>query len=199
MQREHHISRALATINSSYDVSALSGGHTIGISHCTSFTPRLYPTQDPTMEKTFAHGLKEVCPTNTTDATTVMDILSPIKFDNKYFVDLMNRHGLFTRTQRFVTHKETKPIVNVVHMMRSCALRNFESHDQQMGQICAIYDHAMHVSISDARLGSRDVSSMMENMQRKPVAKRLRGILTLFIIFSAGSCDTLIGTHHEEQ
>ncbi|GKC19386.1 zinc knuckle CX2CX4HX4C containing protein [Tanacetum coccineum] len=31
------------------------------------------------------------------------------------------------------------------------------------------------------------------------LAKRLRGILTLFIIFSAGSCDTLIGTHREEQ
>ncbi|MGV7428897.1 peroxidase family protein, partial [Mycobacterium kansasii] len=28
-------------------VVALSGGHTIGIGHCTSFNKRLYPTQDP--------------------------------------------------------------------------------------------------------------------------------------------------------
>ncbi|KAI7728812.1 hypothetical protein M8C21_032851 [Ambrosia artemisiifolia] len=93
------------------DVVALSGGHTIGVSHCSSFASRLYPTQDPTMEKTFAHGLKEVCPTNTTDATTAMDIYSPIKFDNKYFVDLMNRQGLFTSDQDLYTHEVTKPIV----------------------------------------------------------------------------------------
>lgn len=63
------------------------------------------------MEKTFAHGLKEVCPTNTTNATTIMDIYSPNKFDNKYFVDLMNRQGLFTSDQDLYTHKVTKPIV----------------------------------------------------------------------------------------
>ncbi|XP_076911986.1 peroxidase 12-like [Bidens hawaiensis] len=93
------------------DVVALSGGHTIGISHCSSFAERLYPTQDPTMEKTFAHGLKEVCPTNTTNATTIMDIYSPNKFDNKYFVDLMNRQGLFTSDQDLYTHEVTRPIV----------------------------------------------------------------------------------------
>ncbi|KAJ0939908.1 putative peroxidase [Helianthus annuus] len=40
-----------------------------------------------------------------------LDIYSPIKFDNKYFVDLMNRQGLFTSDQDLYTHKVTKPIV----------------------------------------------------------------------------------------
>ncbi|GJR96728.1 peroxidase 12 [Tanacetum coccineum] len=127
---------ALATKNlTPTDVVALSGGHTIGISHCTSFTPRLYPTQDPTMEKTFAHGLKEVCPTNTTDATTVMDILSPIKFDNKYFVDLMNRHGLFTSDQDLYTHKETKPIVESFAHDEKLFFEKFVKAMIKMGQM----------------------------------------------------------------
>ncbi|OIT05558.1 peroxidase 12 [Nicotiana attenuata] len=72
------------------DVVALSGGHTIGIGHCTSFTERLYPNQDPSMDKTFANNLKNTCPTSNSTNTTVLDIPSPNKFDNKYYVDLMN-------------------------------------------------------------------------------------------------------------
>ncbi|KAL2894443.1 Peroxidase 12, partial [Bienertia sinuspersici] len=67
------------------DVVALSGGHTIGVSHCTSFTDRLYPTQDPTMDQTFGNNLKLTCPAPDTDNTTNMDIRSPNLFDNKYF------------------------------------------------------------------------------------------------------------------
>ncbi|TYI39148.1 hypothetical protein ES332_A02G077000v1 [Gossypium tomentosum] len=93
------------------DVVALSGGHTIGISHCTSFTTRLYPTQDPTMDKTFANNLKVICPTLNSTNTTVMDIRSPNKFENKYYVDLMNRQGLFTSDQDLYTDSRTRGIV----------------------------------------------------------------------------------------
>ncbi|XVF29838.1 hypothetical protein REPUB_Repub16aG0005400 [Reevesia pubescens] len=92
------------------DVVALSGGHTIGISHCTSFTPRLYPTQDPSMDKTFANNLKGICPTANSTNTTVLDIRSPNKFDNKYNVDLMNRQGLFTSDQDLYTDSRTRGI-----------------------------------------------------------------------------------------
>ncbi|CAA0831157.1 Peroxidase 12 [Striga hermonthica] len=56
------------------DVVALSGGHTISISHCTSFTDRLYPAEDPTMDQTFAWNLRSTCPAADTDNTTVLDI-----------------------------------------------------------------------------------------------------------------------------
>ncbi|KAJ0085860.1 hypothetical protein Patl1_08005 [Pistacia atlantica] len=69
---------SLATKNfDATDIVALSGGHTIGISHCNSFTDRLYPTQDPTMDKTFANDLKETCPAKDTNNTVVLDIRSP--------------------------------------------------------------------------------------------------------------------------
>ncbi|KAJ4701067.1 Peroxidase [Melia azedarach] len=90
---------------------ALSGGHTIGISHCPAFTSRLYPTQDPTMDKTFAQNLKKACPTANSNNTTVLDIRSPNVFDNKYYVDLMNRQGLFTSDQDLYTDKRTRGIV----------------------------------------------------------------------------------------
>ncbi|KAL8524365.1 hypothetical protein ACS0TY_014088 [Phlomoides rotata] len=93
------------------DVVALSGGHTIGVSHCTSFTGRLYPTQDPTMDKTFANNLKDICPTNNSNNTTVLDLRSPNVFDNKYYVDLMNKQGLFTSDQDLYTDPRTRGIV----------------------------------------------------------------------------------------
>ena len=39
------------------DLVALSGGHTVGIAHCISFGNRLFPTQDPTLNKFFAGQL----------------------------------------------------------------------------------------------------------------------------------------------
>jgi len=62
----------------------LTGGHAIGIGHCSSFSNGLYPTQDMSVEESFAQRLYKTCPTNTTNNTTVLDIRSPNKFDNKY-------------------------------------------------------------------------------------------------------------------
>ncbi|KAM3238078.1 peroxidase 12 [Capsicum annuum] len=116
---------SLATKNfTPTDVVALSGGHTIGISHCTSFVDRLYPNQDPSMDKTFANNLKITCPTKNTTNTTVLDILSPNKFDNKYYVDLMNRQGLFTSDQDLYTDRRTRGIVTSFAINESLFLRN---------------------------------------------------------------------------
>ncbi|CAK7346745.1 unnamed protein product [Dovyalis caffra] len=106
------ILRSLATKKfDATDVVALSGGHTIGLSHCSSFTGRLYPTQDPTMDKAFANDLKGICPTINSTGTTVLDIRTPNKFDNKYYVDLMNRQGLFTSDQDLYSYNKTRDIV----------------------------------------------------------------------------------------
>ncbi|XP_059281222.1 peroxidase 12-like [Lycium ferocissimum] len=91
---------SLATKNfTPTDVVVLSGGHTIGIVHCTSFTDRLYPNQDSSMDKTFANNLKTTCPTSNSTNTNVLDIRLPNKFDNKYYIDPMNRQELFTLDQ----------------------------------------------------------------------------------------------------
>ncbi|KAI5654572.1 hypothetical protein M9H77_31759 [Catharanthus roseus] len=103
---------SLATKNfNATDVVALSGGHTIGIGHCPSFDERIYPNIDPTMDQTFARNLRITCPTPDSNNRTFLDIRSPNVFDNRYYVDLMNRQGLFTSDQDLYTDRRTRGIV----------------------------------------------------------------------------------------
>ncbi|KAK6938251.1 hem peroxidase [Dillenia turbinata] len=120
------------------DVVALSGGHTIGRGHCSSFTNRLYPTQDPTMDKTFAEDLKEICPKSDTNATTVLDILSPNAFDNKYYIDLVNREGLFTSDQDLYTDTRTRDIVKSFAEDESLFYEKFVKAMIKMGQLSVL-------------------------------------------------------------
>ncbi|XP_055834111.1 peroxidase 12-like [Solanum dulcamara] len=117
------------------DAVALSGAHTIGISHCTSFTDRLYPNQDSTMDKTFANNLKRSCPTADSNNTVNMDIRSPNVFDNKYFVDLMNRQGLFTSDQDLYTDRRTRGIVTSFAVNQSLFYEKFVIGMIKMGQL----------------------------------------------------------------
>lgn len=127
---------SLATKNfTATDVVALSGGHTIGIGTCTSFEDRLYPTQDPTMDKTFANNLKGICPVLNSTNTTVLDIRSPNKFDNKYYVDLMNRQGLFTSDQDLYTDRRTRGIVTSFAVNQSLFFQEFVKSMIKMGQL----------------------------------------------------------------
>ncbi|PSS31699.1 Peroxidase [Actinidia chinensis var. chinensis] len=120
------------------DVVALSGAHTIGISHCNSFTGRLYPTQDPTMDKTFANNLKGICPLANSPNTTDLDIRSPNKFDNKYYVNLMNRQGLFTSDQDLYTDKRTREIVKSFAVNETLFFEKFVSSMIKMSQLSVL-------------------------------------------------------------
>ncbi|KAM7507925.1 hypothetical protein LguiA_018378 [Lonicera macranthoides] len=120
------------------DVVALSGAHTIGISHCTSFTPRLYPNQDPTMDKTLANNLKDICPTQNSTNTTIMDIRSPNLFDNKYYVGLMNRQGLFTSDQDLYTDRRTRGIVTSFAVNQTLFFEKFVFAMIKMGQLSVL-------------------------------------------------------------
>ncbi|KAL0298458.1 UNVERIFIED_CONTAM: Peroxidase 5 [Sesamum radiatum] len=89
------------------EMVTLSGAHSIGISHCSSFASRLYPTQDPTLDPNYAAFLKTICPppvANATAAPTVnptvnLDSITPTRLDNKYYVGLKVNRGLLTSDQ----------------------------------------------------------------------------------------------------
>lgn len=117
------------------DLVALSGGHTIGIGHCGAFTNRLYPTQDPTLDQTFASDLYEVCPTSNSTNTTVLDIRTPITFDNKYHVDLENHEGLFTSDQDLYTDNRTRDIVTSFAVDQALFYEKFIYAMTKMGQL----------------------------------------------------------------
>ncbi|CAL4945416.1 unnamed protein product [Urochloa decumbens] len=117
------------------DLVALSGGHTVGIAHCGSFDGRLFPTQDPTLNQWFAGQLKHTCPAKGVDNTTNNDIRTPNTFDNKYYVDLLNREGLFTSDQDLLTNTTTRPLVQRFALDQAAFFEQFVYSYVKMGQI----------------------------------------------------------------
>ncbi|XP_015694413.2 cationic peroxidase SPC4-like [Oryza brachyantha] len=117
------------------DLIALSGAHTVGLAHCTSFDGRLFPQVDATMDKWFAGHLKLTCPVKNTTNTTVNDIRTPNTFDNKYYVDLLNRQGLFTSDQDLFVNATTKPLVTKFAVDQSAFFDQFVYSVVKMGQI----------------------------------------------------------------
>ncbi|KAK6940051.1 hem peroxidase [Dillenia turbinata] len=129
----------LATKNlDATDLVALSGGHTIGRGHCSSFTNRLYPTEDPTMDETYAEDLKEICPESDTNTTTVLDILTPNAFDNKYYINLVNHEGLFTSDQDLYTDTRTRGIVKSFAEDEFLFYKKFVKAMIKMGQLSVL-------------------------------------------------------------
>ncbi|KAD5507541.1 hypothetical protein R6Q59_031658 [Mikania micrantha] len=154
------------------DVVALSGGHTIGISHCTSFTNRLYPSRDPTMDQTFFNNLRITCPTANSTNTTFMDIRSPNVFDNRYYVDLMNRQGLFTSDQDLYTDSRTRSIVTSFAINQTLFYQNFVSAMIKMSQLSVLTGTQGEIRTNCSRRNSNDLFVLpnMENDQEGKLA-----------------------------
>ncbi|GLT76489.1 hypothetical protein SLA2020_481420 [Shorea laevis] len=103
------------------DLVVLSGGHTIGTSHCTSFSNRLYNftgkginnDSDPTLDPNYIVRLKAKC--TPTDQTTLveMDPGSFLTFDNDYYTLVSKRRGLFQSDAALLNNGETKAYVKL--------------------------------------------------------------------------------------
>ncbi|WJX19784.1 peroxidase [Trifolium repens] len=107
------------------EMVTLSGAHSIGVSHCSSFSNRLYSfnatfTQDPSMDPKFAMFLKSRCPppqsqshvqVQNIDPTVVFDGSTPNDLDNKYYMRLKNHRGLLTSDQTLYDSDLTRQMV----------------------------------------------------------------------------------------
>ncbi|KAF6990885.1 hypothetical protein CFC21_008034 [Triticum aestivum] len=104
----------------SKDLVVLSAGHTIGTSHCFSFSDRLYnftgrvnPTDiDHTLEPQYMAKLRNKC-TSLNDNTTLveMDPGSFRTFDLAYFKNVVKRRGLFHSDGALLTNAFTRAYV----------------------------------------------------------------------------------------
>ncbi|XP_068661235.1 peroxidase 5-like [Aristolochia californica] len=88
------------------EMVTLSGAHSIGVSHCASFSSRLYSfnathPQDPSMDRSFASYLKRRClpPGSARDPTVALDVVTPNRLDNRYYKNLKNHRGMLTSDQ----------------------------------------------------------------------------------------------------
>ncbi|KAH6796830.1 Peroxidase superfamily protein [Perilla frutescens var. hirtella] len=106
-------SRGLSQI----DMIALSAAHTVGFSHCSKFTDRIYNFSgqnpvDPTLNRQYVTQLQGMCPKNVDPRIAVnMDPTTPRIFDNAYFKNLVQGKGLFTSDQVLFTDTRSKNTV----------------------------------------------------------------------------------------
>ncbi|XP_009600643.1 peroxidase 16-like [Nicotiana tomentosiformis] len=100
------------------DMIALSGAHTLGFSHCSKFSKRLYNFSpksrvDPTLNRQYAAQLRQMCPIRVDPRIAInMDPTTPNTFDNAYFKNLQQGKGLFVSDQILFTDPRSRNTVN---------------------------------------------------------------------------------------
>ncbi|EXB81517.1 Peroxidase 64 [Morus notabilis] len=100
------------------DLVALSGGHTLGFAHCSSFQNRIHNFNasldvDPTLHPSFASSLRSVCAAHNKvkNAGATLDSTATI-FDNAYYKLLLQRKSVFSSDQALLTSPKTKALVS---------------------------------------------------------------------------------------
>ncbi|KAG5020757.1 hypothetical protein JHK82_016674 [Glycine max] len=80
------------------DLTVLSGAHTIGQAQCQFFRTRIY--NETNIDTNFAATRKTTCPaTGGNTNLAPLETLTPTRFDNNYYADLVNRRGLLHSDQ----------------------------------------------------------------------------------------------------
>ncbi|CAJ2635832.1 peroxidase 64-like [Trifolium pratense] len=100
------------------DLVALSGGHTLGFSHCSSFNSRIHNYDathdvDPKLNPSFASKLKSICPIKNQlkNAGSTLDA-SSTTFDNTYYKLILQGKAIFSSDQVLIDTPNTKDLVS---------------------------------------------------------------------------------------
>lgn len=125
------------------DLVLLSGAHTIGVAHCSSFSKRLYNftgkgDEDPSLDSEYASNLKQNKCKSINDNTTIveMDPGSFRTFDLGYYKLLLKRRGLFQSDAALTTNNSTKSsVIALVDSPLSTFLGEFALAMEKMGRI----------------------------------------------------------------
>ncbi|XP_021771872.1 peroxidase 5-like [Chenopodium quinoa] len=125
------------------EMVTLSGAHSIGVSHCSSFTKRLYTfnatnPQDPSMDPRLANMLKSRCPSNArsnVDPTVAQDFITPNRLDNKYYQNVLNKRELLTSDQCLMSSPRTASLVRNYNQQGGVWANKFGKAMVHMGSI----------------------------------------------------------------
>ncbi|KAJ4791755.1 Peroxidase [Rhynchospora pubera] len=75
------------------DLTVLSGAHSVGVAHCSSFEDRLTSINSSQINVAFANSLKQKCTNG--NVTVPQDYVTPDYLDNQYFINNLNNTVLF--------------------------------------------------------------------------------------------------------
>ncbi|KAG7969806.1 hypothetical protein I3843_07G050100 [Carya illinoinensis] len=117
------------------DLVALSGSHTIGDARCTTFRQRLY--SQFTLDQSYAAQLRTRCPRSGGDENLFfLDFVSPTKFDNSYFKNLLSSKGLLSSDQVLLTKNEASmELVKIYSENNELFFEQFAQSMIKMGNI----------------------------------------------------------------
>ncbi|KAE8022461.1 hypothetical protein FH972_008259 [Carpinus fangiana] len=126
------------------DLVALSGGHSLGFSHCSSFEPRLRNFSsvhdiDPSMNDELAQNLRKKCPklNKNRNAGEFLDSTSST-FDNNYYRRLVAGKRVFGSDQALFGDYRSRWIVEAFAKDQSLFFREFAASMIKLGKVGVI-------------------------------------------------------------
>ncbi|XP_022889445.1 peroxidase 66 [Olea europaea var. sylvestris] len=126
------------------DLVALSGGHTLGFSHCSSFEARLHNFSsvhdtDPSLNVEFAESLKRKCPEPNHDQNAGQFLDSSAStFDNGYYKQILAGKGVFASDQSLYGDFRTRWIVESFARDESLFFSEFAASMVKLGNVGVI-------------------------------------------------------------
>ncbi|KAK6157270.1 hypothetical protein DH2020_011518 [Rehmannia glutinosa] len=126
---------------STKDLVVLSGSHTIGTSHCTAFSNRLYNftgrgDSDPSLDSNYVARLKSKCRPGDQTTLAEMDPGSFKTFDKNYYTLVAKRRGLFTSDSALLADSETRAyVIKQAASDGKTFLKDFAKSMVKMGKI----------------------------------------------------------------
>ncbi|KAL9355675.1 hypothetical protein Peur_053645 [Populus x canadensis] len=124
------------------DLVVLSGAHTLGTSHCSSFDSRLYNftgkcDTDPTLDSEYIAQLKKICKAGDQITLVEMDPGGVRTFDNSYYKLVANRRALFHSDAALLDDNYTKAYVKLQSVASdgSTFFKDFGVSMRKMGRV----------------------------------------------------------------
>lgn len=125
------------------------GGHTIGISHCSTFATRIYNftgknDADPSMDPSYVAALKKRCAVGDTTSLVQMDPGSSQDFDIDYFSIVKKRRGLFQTDSALLNNNVTNDYIqkHSTSNTASSFFKDFADSMVRMGKIGVLTGNA---------------------------------------------------------
>lgn len=116
------------------------GAHTLGRARCVTFSSRLQangnnPNEGANQE--FIESLKQLCSESGSSSTLAqLDLVTPVTFDNQYYINLLCGEGLLQSDQVLVTDDyQTKEIVETYAVDPIAFFEDFKQSMVRMGSL----------------------------------------------------------------